>query len=204
MFNAIYLASVLIVAFWAIVAGFRKGISRQLASLLGFGFGAVASRILTPEFASSFTWSARFGHSPQFVEFTSNLVCGIIIYTFVFVLFYIFSGVLQSAMSVFQIGMLNRIAGSFFSLIKNLLWLSMIFNLLICCSSQSNLLKYEQANDGNLMAAVMSLTPAILGCDGAEEFAHYYQLKEAKKISCNFTNRNDVILTKEYCNAENT
>lgn len=193
MTNTVYLIVVLVVAFIAIVSGFRKGITRQLSSLLGLAFGAVAARVFAPEFSSSFTWTDKFSQAPEFSDFTSNLVCAVVIYIFVYAMFFIFSGILQSAVSIFRVGMFNRILGAFFSLVKNLLWLSILFNLALCFSDRSELLRYERANDGNLMAAVMSLTPGLLGCFGAEDFAHYHQLKEAKKISCNFNTSNNVI-----------
>lgn len=193
MTNTVYLIAVLAVAFISVAVGFRRGITRQLASLLGLAFGAVASRIFTPEFTSSFSWTSDYSQAPEFSDFTANLVCGVTIYTVVFCLFYIFSGILQSAVSLFQVGMFNRLLGAFFCLLKNMLWLSILFNLALCFSRQSELLRYERANDGNLMATVMSLTPGILGCYGAEDFAHYHQLREAKKISCNFNTQNNVI-----------
>ena len=195
-FNAAYLICILIVAFFSIAVGFRKGLTRQLDSLLGFGFGGVAARIFTPEYAPSFHLTDSWCLSPEFRDFTANLVCGVLIYTVVFAMFSLLSGLFRSAMSVVNVGMFNRIMGSIFSLIKNLLWLSIVFNLLLCFSSESRLLSYERANDGNLIAAVMDMTPAILGCYGAEDFAHYHQLKEAKTISCNFRNPQSICVKK--------
>lgn len=194
MVNAGYLILVLVVAFIAIVIGFRRGITGQLASILGFGFGAVVSRVLTPELASSFGIGASWSQAPEFQEFTSSLVCAVVIYCLVYLGFSFLSPILRSAMSVFEVGMFNRLLGGFFSLLKNMLWLSMALNLFLCVSPESELLRYESANDGNLVAAVMGLTPAILGCDGAEEFAHYNQLKHAKTISCNFRSTPNVII----------
>ena len=195
MIHACYLILVLVVAFLSIFSGFRKGITRQLSSLLGFGFGATASRILSPEFSSYFLWVEPWSQAPEFNEISSNLLCGVIIYTCVYALFSLFSPLFHSAMAYIPIGMLNRILGSVFSLIKNLLWLSIFFNLFLCFHPGSRLLKYENANDGNLMAAVMSMTHGILGCNGAEEFAHFNQLKKAKSISCNFNTKNNVIIS---------
>ena len=183
MANAFYLILVLFVAFFAIIKGFRKGFTGQLSSVLGFGFGAVAARIFTPQFSDSFHWVDPWSQSPEFQEFTSNLVCGVSIYIVVYAVFSIFSGIFRMAMKMVEVGMLNRIIGSVFSLINNLLWLSIFLNLLLCFSAESRLLRYERQNDGNLIAAVMDMTSAILGCYSGEDFAHYHQLKEAKTIS---------------------
>ena len=194
MLNLIYLAIVLIVAFIAIASGFRRGITGQLASLLGFSFGAVAARILSPELSSHFNWVKGFTPAPEFNDFAINLVCGVTIYFVIYWIFSIFSGVLNGALSVFNVGMFNRLIGAFFSLVKNLLWLSIIFNLLICFQPSSELLRYERADDGNLVASVMEITPAVLGCYGGKDFAHFHQLKEAKAISCNFNTPANVII----------
>ena len=195
MLNGFYLFLVLAVAFIAIAWGFRRGITGQLASLLGFAFGAVAARVLTPEFTASFYWVDSFTPAPEFNEFGRRLVCASIIYSITYFIFSIISKLLRGAMSVFQVGMFNRLLGAFFSLVKNLLWVSIILNFLICFSAESDLMRYERSNDGNLVAAVMELTPAILGCYGGEDFAHFHQLKEAKSISCNFNASKNVIIT---------
>ena len=204
--NVFYLLIVLLVALVSLATGFRRGITMQLSSLLGFAFGAVAARIFVIPLSKYFMWVEHFSPAPEFNDFSVNLVtCGVI-YTVVYWAFSIFSIILRKAMAVFDTGIFNRLLGSFFSLVKNLLWLSLFLNFLICFKSESGLLKYERANDGNPVAAVMELTPAILGCYGGEDFAHIHQLKEAKSISLNMTplhnfhNFNDnslVITTKE-------
>lgn len=195
MTHMIYLTVVLLVSFFSLAIGFRRGIIFQLGSVLGLAFGAVTSRVLTPEWASHFLWTAPFGVSEEFADFTANLVCGCVIYFIVYSVFALLvTPVLRSALSVFETGIFNRILGAFFNLLKNLLWLSIIFNLMLCGSSGSGLLRYEQANDGNLVAAVMWLTPALLGCYGAEDFAHFHQLRHAKTISCNFNESPNVII----------
>lgn len=183
MLNLFYLLIVLLVAFVSIAIGFRRGITQQLSSVLGLAFGAVAARILEPELSPSFLWVQKFTPDPDFNEYAINLVCSCSIYIIVYWLFALISGILRGALSVFEVGMFNRLLGGFFSLLKNLLWLSIFLNILICFKSESGLLRYQRANDGNLVAAVMELTPAILGCYGGEDFAHFHQLKEAKTIS---------------------
>lgn len=192
----VYLILVLTVGVVSLAKGFRTGITNQLASLLGFAFGAVGSRVLNGEFVSSFGWVSGLTPAPELNHPAASLVCGATIYFVVFSLFSILSGLLRGAMSVFETGMFNRLLGAFFCCLKNLLWLSIFFNLLLCFSPKSELLRFERANDGNLVSAVMEMTPAILGCVGGEDFAHINQLREAKKISCNFRRERNVILTQ--------
>lgn len=196
MLNVVYIILILGVAILSIISGFRKGITGQLSSLLGFGFGSVTSRLLTEEYTSTFQWTHTFSQAQEFSDFTSNLVCAVVIYLIVFLFFSIFSPIFRRLLWVVPVGIFNRLLGCFFSLLKNMLWLSIFFNLVLCFSPSSGLLRYEKANDGNLVAAVIALTPAILGCFGGEDFAHFNQLKEAKSISCNFHPAKDVILSQ--------
>ena len=188
---------ILVVAIYAIVSGFRKGLTGQLASLLGLGFGAVAARVFTPVYADSFQWTSQVSQAPEFSDFSSNLVCGVVIYFVVFWLFSILSPFFNLAMRFIEVGILNRLVGAAFSLLVNLLWVSILFNLILCFSASSGLLRYERADDGNLVAAVMAITPAVIGCYGADDFAHFNQLKEAKSISCNFNMNYNVIFAED-------
>ena len=196
MVNALYIITVLAVAIYAIASGFRQGITRQVSSVLGLAFGSVAARVFTQEYVSYFSWVNGFSQAHEFNEMSAELVCASVIYFLVYCLFYLFSFLLKRLFYVIEVGIFNRILGAFFSLMRDLLWLSIILNLLLCFSSASGLLKYEKANDGNLVAAVMAMTHAFLGCCGAEEFAHFNQLKEAKTISYNFNSPQSVIITE--------
>ena len=193
MLIALYMLLVIGVGSYSLARGFRWGITRQLATLLGCAFGAVGSRILTPEFYMSFLWVKNIIPATEFVKSGACLLCGAVIYSVIYWLFSLLSGLLRGVMAVFEVGMFNRLLGAFFCCIKNLLWVSIFFNLLLCFSSSSELLQFERANDGNLVGAVMSMTPAILGIPGAADFSHIEQLREAKKISCNFNGTGSVI-----------
>lgn len=181
--NAIYLGLILIVALFSLAIGFRRGITGQISSLLGFAFGAVAARVLTPQFVDGFRWTTGISHNEDLSDFTAHLICASVIYFVVYFLFTLLGPVLRAAMSVFETGIFNRILGSVFCMIKNMLWLSIALNIYLCVTPRIELIEYERANDGNLVAAVMDMTQEILGCSGAEEFVHYHQLREAKKIS---------------------
>ena len=116
----------------------------------------------------------------------------------VYWLFACLNVILKKALVVIEVGMFNRLLGAFFSMVKNLLWLSIFLNILICFKSESGLLRYERANDGNPVATVMEITPAILGCFGGEDFAHFHQLKEAKYISRNDLPENTEVAKDDF------
>ena len=185
MVNAFYSILVILVALTAIARGFRTGITRQFSSLLGLAFGAVAARVFSPQLSGHFLWAANFSQAPEFSDFTVNLVCNVVIYTVVFAGFYLTTPLFRIIFSVLEVGILNRILGAFFTLLKNILWLSIALNLLLCFSSRSGLLDYERSNDGNMVGGVLDLTSLVLGCYSAEDFAIFNQLKHAKTISYN-------------------
>lgn len=201
IFNGFYSIIIILVALYSVVKGFKTGISQQMATLLGFGFGAVAARVLSPQLSIHFLWAADLSLAPEFNEFTVDLVCSISIFATVFCLFSLLSPILQKLMRVIEVGIINRICGAVFSLVKYLLWTSMALNLLLCFSEQSGLLYYERSNDGNLVGSVMDITAVFLGCYSAEDFALFHQLKDAKSISHNrFRNLNtpiNVIFAKD-------
>lgn len=192
----LYPALVLVVSFMGIISGFRNGITSQFASLLGFAFGVVAARVIAPDLTYLFIDTAKATQEPEFQAYTTNLLAAVFVFSVTFFIFSFLSPILKAALSIINIGMFNRLIGVFFSLLKYLLWLSIALNLLLCFRPDCGLLRFETSNDGNLVAAVLDLTPACLGCFGAEDFAHFNQLKEAKSISCNFNGENDVILSK--------
>lgn len=213
IFNAFYAIIVIFIALYALVKGFKIGLSHQIASLLGLAFGAVAARVLLPQFYTDFLWVTTFSQAHEFNDLSINLSCAVVIFTVVFLFFSLFSPIFNFAFGIFEVGIINQLAGAFFSLVKYLLWVSIALNLLLCFSSKSGLLYYEKSNDGNLIGAVMAICPAILGCFGAEDFALQNQLREAKYISCldsmsqknlfeqqvitcNFTPRHNVIFTE--------
>lgn len=187
--GALFLLIVLIVAGFSLVGGFRSGFTSQTASFLGLIFGAVCARVFSAEFSDSFQWASLFTVSEDIGPYAANLVCSVIVYCVVFAFFSLFSWILRNALSVIPKGMFNRLLGAFFALAKNLLWVSIFFNLILCFNNQNALLEYERAADGNLVSSVMALAPALLGCYGAEDFSHFYQLEDAKSISHNFRSR---------------
>lgn len=194
MTTTIYLTIILFVAGYSVIAGFRRGLMGQFSGLLGMAFGIVGARVLTPEFYCSFKpWLGSITPD-NFINFSSQLICAVLIYAFIYLLFSIFAKILNSAVSMLFEGMLNRLAGSFFCITKNLLWVSILYTLILCFNRQSGLLAYAGQDDGNMIGAVMELTPAFLGCGGANDLYHLIQMKDAATISCNFSKQENVII----------
>lgn len=184
---------ILLISAFGVVRGFRKGFTLQISRVLGFGFGIVCARIFSTDFSQFLLATFSSIRNSSFPEFVSSFLSGIIIYVIVYCIVSRFTGVVKSAVSIFPVGMFNRIAGSFFFLIDSLLWLSIILNLILCINPDSKLIRYAGADDGNIVEIVLSMTSGLLGCPDTGDLVHLLQLREAKKISFNIDNGFSVI-----------
>lgn len=183
MGEAIYHILVIVVALTGMVRGFSKGLIRQTAGILGFMFGIVAARAIGPDFAS---WLS--GWMPQIYEpvaktfFMSVLAYGLI-WSVSLLLFSMLASILNVVLGLIPVGIVNSLAGAMFSILKYLMFLSLLFDVAICRPSQTPLMHCARHDDGNLVDAVIRLAPSVLGFLSADEYIHQVQLWEAKKIS---------------------
>lgn len=183
MDKIIFPASIIIIAFVSIFYGFRKGITHQIPSLLGVTFGAVAVRVFIPEYSIEFHNLIPVNVDKTYFKYIDNFISSALLYSIVYFLSTFFFGVFSKLISILGKGILNRITGAVFSLFKNFLWLSLLFNLLLCLNPNSILLNYEKSDDGNIVSGVLEMTHAVIGCPGAEYLVHLVQLKDASTIS---------------------
>ena len=203
MTGGIYQIIVLAVAAFAVVRGFRKGFTGQICGVLGLAFGAVCSIIFSPEVAAILKSIVPNLTSFPFPPFIYSVVAASLIYSCVYAAFKAFTKILQKALRVFRVGMLDRLAGSAFCILKYMLALSIVYNIILCINPNSPLLNYSKADDGNMVQSVLLLAPGLLGCISADDLAHAMQLLDAKKISCNFHISPDVINYKTTGIADN-
>lgn len=179
----IFPSVVILIAFVSILYGFRKGITSQLPSLLGVAFGSVASRVLLPDYSIGFHKFIPWTIDRTFYNYTDDFLSSLLLFTIVYFLSVFFFRIFSRLLSILGKGILNRITGSVFALFKNLLWLSLFFNFILCLNPQSVLINYEKSDDGNIVSGVLDMTHAVIGCPGAAQLAHLLQLKEASTIS---------------------
>lgn len=182
--TALFYLLIFVVAVLALLRGFKKGLTRQTSDVLAVCFAIVCVHVLLtflePVIAR---WIPERSYHALLI-FTCENITAAIIYTAVFFIVKLPTMILCKAMTMFfPSGMLDKIAGSIFALFKWLIWTSIALNLMACISSDSSLLKDASATDGNIIQGTMLLAPNLFGITDAEELAHYYQLKEAAKIS---------------------
>lgn len=189
MSDAIFHIIALAVAAWGVVVGYRRGLTGLVTSVLGMAFGVVCSHIFAEGVTATLEgWvSTVFPHASEYSGshyLASNLGCGAV-YIGVFLLFRSITGIIRSAMEGFSSGLLNSLFGTFFCVTNYLLILSICYNVLVGMNPESSLMRYGNADDGNICSEVVWIAPAFLGSESFSEFAHERQLIEAKKISYN-------------------
>lgn len=179
LFNLLIIAT----GIYGLATGYRRGLTGQISSVLGFAFGAVAAHAFAPD-AEAFMLE-RFPSlaSRDGAAFVCSLFgCGAI-YGFTYFFFRMMTSILRHAMSIFNVGLLDRLAGAIFSTIKMLTALSLLLNIYVCFHSDSTLVSHSRDDDGNLIELVMNLGPEIIGSLDTSEFALLLQLRDAKSIS---------------------
>lgn len=198
MGNAWYHLVLICVAVAGIWRGYRKGLVHQLAGVLGIGFGIVASRLFSGMLAE---WLIErypgigISWCPDFVY---GALASAIVFGVAFMACRLAAGVLRSAMQFIHVGALNSLLGAVFGLLKYLLIVSIVFNLILCFDKDSELLSMHDDNDGNMVELVLDLAPALLGTPSPGDLEHESQLREAKKISFNYSGTTDVDSMDNY------
>lgn len=171
------------VAIVAVVRGFRRGLVRQTASVLGLAFGVVGTRVLRPaadELFYSFLPGLASRWDGPFLIDTLSSVC---LYLLLFGLFCLGGKPLQWLFRPFGGGAFDAVLGSAFAVVKWLLALSLVFNAFICTNPDSRMLDACASDDGNLFEAVALIAPSLLGGEDACELAHRRQIRDARSIS---------------------
>lgn len=185
MSDAAYHIIALVVVVVALLKGYCSGFTGQVSGVLGFAFGTVCSHVFSEEAEGFIRWLAPgIGNVPG-NTFIYSVLAVTVIYLAVFVIFRMLTGVLRSAMQVFGLGILDRLLGAGFCVVKYLLLLSIAYNLIVCINPRSPLMRYANADDGNIVEGVMLLAPEFLGCYSFTDLAHILQLREARRISVN-------------------
>ena len=167
----------------AIFRGYKLGLVRQTSAILGMAFGAICARIFGPmcvDYFMSLQPDFMRGFNSPFIFAT--LSAGVI-YTVVYTIVKLLTGIIDFAVRVLSSGLLNSIFGSLFCLLKYLVFISIVYNLIVDINPESKLLKVARDHDGNVIEGVMLVAPAILGFPDAEELGYQMQLEHAKQIS---------------------
>lgn len=183
MWSGIYYIIVIVVAVWAVLTGYRKGLLRQMPGVLGMAFGIVAAGMLGPEcydVVDGWLPASVSGFRRPFV--IQTLCCGII-YLVVAAVVGFCAIPLGALVGRLGWGVLDSIGGAVFRTLQYLIVLSIFYNLLVDINPAGELTRSSSRHDGNIVEGVMKIAPSLMGFPDAEEVAYRQQLEDAKKIS---------------------
>lgn len=183
MLTGLYHIIIIIVAVWAVVTGYRRGMMRQIGVATGVCFGIVIARLAAPECLQTVDeWvpqSLTGFNRPYLVK---TLAFGGI-YILVVVVIGLATIPLSKLIDALGSGILNSICGAIFKLFQFLMVLSIAYNLIADLNPDGDLTRSSRMHDGNMVEGVIKIAPAILGFPDGEEVGFRQQLEEAKKIS---------------------
>lgn len=185
----VYQIILIVVLLAAIFRGWKRGLAKQLASLLGLAFGFVCARLfyepaadlLDPLIPAADTFApAPFGEPMR--RYTSYMVGASAVFILVYIVFKLMGRVLGTALEILHTGAINSILGAAFCLAKWVLMMSIIFNLWLILRPNCQLREFCTYGDGNLVELVMEVAPAMLGTESPSDLEHYHQMEEAHKL----------------------
>lgn len=183
--GSIYHLILIVVAAVAVFVGFRKGLVRQLAGLLGIAFGVVAAHLLQDSVEPLIREYFPSLQGSFLEDYAYGVLTPCLIFLAVYAIMLLLSFLLKNLLNMLSLGVLNSILGALFCIFKYMLVMSVLFNVIISIDSESSLADCCNADDGNIVGAVMSLAPAMLGTQSPDDLNHLKQKEEAKTISYN-------------------
>lgn len=193
MSDIIFHIIVIAVAVLAIFRGFRRKLTNQISSVLGFSFGIVGAHVFAPEIEPFIRDFIPVFEGRVTESFAYSFISAAVIYLISLTLFSIFTRVLRSALQVFETNVLDAVFGALYTTALYLFNLSLLYNLFVCIDPGSSLVKLTADDDGNLVEGIVLYAPSALGAENVNDLAHKIQLLEAKKISLfNISPRLDV------------
>lgn len=143
-----------VVALYAVITGFMKGLLSQIGQIAGLIIGVLAARALTPGILSMLSADAGVDGT----SVIAKVLCYILVYLTAYFAVVLVARLLKLVVRVACLGVLDRIGGAVFKLLKWTLILSLVYNLAVAvCPAQ-----LPAPTDGFVNKMVYGLAPALL------------------------------------------
>lgn len=174
------------------IRGYRRGFTGLAPSVLAFACGAVVANVCAEAAAPTvFGWLPQRYDATE-ASFVASFIPGAVLYVITYSIVEFVTGILRRILGVIGFGILNSLAGALFGAFNVTVWVSLLFNFYVCINPQTSLLDSLTHDDGNIIAQVLLVAPAVVGAESPADFSHKIQMREARKIS-----RADVIYIPE-------
>lgn len=190
--QSIYHFILLIVAAVAIFIGYRKGLIKQMAGIVGIILGIVSVHVFSDSVEPIIREQYPSFKGGFLEDYTYSVVTACVVFLAVYAVMQLLSFVFKHILGAMDLGVLNSLLGSVFCVFKFMVVMSVLYNIIISIDSDSSLVDYCNADDGNIVGVVMCLAPALLDIDSADDLLYMKQKEEAKSISYNNYNVSDV------------
>lgn len=116
-----------VIALYAVITGFMKGLLSQIGQIAGLIIGVLASRALTPGLLLMLSADADTEPASMF----TTVLCYILVYLAAYFSVVLVARLLKLVVKVVCLGIIDRLAGAVFKLLKWLLVMSLAYNLLV-------------------------------------------------------------------------
>ena len=144
-----------IVLLWAIYTGFRKGLIIQLFSLIALFLGIYGAIKFSGIVSDYLTSKNYFDGKPiPIISFTATFII-------IVILVQIIARIIEKFVELIELGLINRIFGAIFSIVKYMLILSVILVILKNFNINSKSFQKEEGRSSILYKPVLNFAPLI-------------------------------------------
>jgi len=143
-----------IILIYAVISGLMKGLLSQIGQIAGLVIGILAARTLSPGIISML----RDGAGVDTESTVTTILCYILVYLAAYFSVVLVAKLIKLVVKVACLGMLDRIAGALFKLLKWALILSLAYNFLVAVHPASA--PGEKSNV--LERSIYHLAPAVM------------------------------------------
>lgn len=116
---------ILIIAFWAIFTGWRDGLLRQLASLVGIFVGLFVAAICYSQLGEFLSITGSISRE------VTNIIAFFLLWIIIPIMLGMFAKMTTSIINAIHLGWLNRLLGTIISVLKYGILMSCIFNAML-------------------------------------------------------------------------
>ena len=177
--QSIYHFILLIVAAVAIFIGYRKGLINQLAGIVGMILGVISVHLFSDSVEPIIREQFPSFQGGFLEDYTYSVVTACVIFLAVYAVMQLLSFVFKHILGALNLGILNSLLGVVFCVFKFMVVMSVLYNIIISIDTDSSLVDYCNADDGNVVGVVMGIAPAILDIDSADDLLY---MKQKMKI----------------------
>lgn len=142
--------------------GWIKGMVKQLASALALILAVLIARAPGDELAEIMTSLVPELSHLSYGNWVADMLAHIFLFLFVYISIMLITSMVRSVVHGLHLGIFDRIGGSAFAALKYLLALSLLLNLWLMLSPDSEFFKSPRLLDGKVSQFTIDLAPKVL------------------------------------------